>query len=232
MTISLTTPIALPTNSQFSIQFPTGVTSVSATTTPLSVNSSSVILSSGPTNTTNGLIFNTNAISINSLLVITITLRTPSVMATYSYVQLIISNGGTTYLQSLLTMSMNVNQVSAMGLTIVPSNSMAGATSSYVITLTLSIPHPSQFTVIIDLPSDAQLVITGSSCSTNCLSTITILNISSFSFVASNSNPNSTTTTNIIFTISSFINPRSTGQGLSWNVSTQTIGTPSNIISS
>lgn len=145
-TITLTCPLDLPANSTFWVEFPT-VPQIILPSQPLLVNNSAVSLISSPTLLPNSTFyFSTLQPTLRgSSLKITLTLRTPTVQGTYSFVTLRILNGGILYVASLYNMTLNVNASTNMPLTVVSNNPTAGALSSYTFTLTMIIPHPASF---------------------------------------------------------------------------------------
>ena len=75
-----------------------------------------------------------------------------------------------------------VDTVSNMPAVLTPTDPTTGAISGYTLQLTISVPHPSSFLVIINLPSDISFSTSGASCSGNCTTTITSNNLTSFQF--------------------------------------------------
>lgn len=138
------------------------------------------------------------------------------------------SNNGSNYLSTTSALYLNVNSVTSMSLTVTALTSIAGATSNYVLTLVLTIPHNTTFIVQVDVPTDTTFISTNASC-TNCIaSSLSPTNATTFTFTASN--PSGANATSIVFTLSSFTNPRSAGSSLPWGVSTKTVS-PTNLIS-
>lgn len=80
---------------------------------------------------------------------ISLSVRTPTIMSNYSFVKLTISLGGVNYLLSHNTMQLIVDRVASQAFTLAPQLSKAGASSAYLFTLTLSIPHPGTFAVYV-----------------------------------------------------------------------------------
>ena len=101
------------------------------------------------------------------------------------------------------------------------SNPTTGAVSNYILTLTLTIPHDSNFIIEVEVPTDLSFISTGSRCS-NCLnSAINFDATKKIKFTANNSSPN--TTSNLIsYTIQSFNNPRNLGNSLPFIITTMT----------
>lgn len=197
----------------------------------LKIGGSAISLANGVSanNTTNSVTFQSgNDIAKSSTVSVTIPLTTPANIGTYSYVKLTISKNSTNYISTLSTLFLNVNSVSTMTVTIVPQNSFAGALSTYLFTLFLTIPHNTTFIVQVDVPSDTKFNSANSSC-TNCLTNLTSSGTSSFYFTANN--PNGFTSQSISFTLGSFTNIGYVGTGLAWTVSTKTTS-PVNLISS
>lgn len=125
-------------------------------------------------------------------------------------------------------MVLNVNSVVSIPVTIAPTISITGATSGYTISLTLNVPHPSDFYVQIDLPSDVTFSSSGASCSGNCSSALSG-NATSLVINASNTQPASTGQLITFNLAATFVNPRSVGNAASWVVTTKSIS-PSNTI--
>ena len=113
-----------------------------------------------------------------------------------------------------------------MTVSITPNTPTAGATSSYLFTMFLTIPHGTSFIVQVDVPSDTKYLTSGSTC-TNCNASTMSPTVSSFSFVANNSGG---TASSYSFTISSFTNPRAVGNSSLWGIATKTVS-PTNLIS-
>lgn len=118
------------------------------------------------------------AVAVGDIVSITIPLKTPSNIATYSFVKLIVTNNSTGYLSSRNTLFLNVNSVSSMSMQIAPVTSIAGSVSSYTLTLFLTIPHSTSFVVQVDVPSDTSFITSSATC-TNCLSSVTPKNSTS-----------------------------------------------------
>ena len=192
-----------------------GGTPLPLSTGPLYPNSTTVTFVSGV------------QISAGSNISITITLRTPSNMGTYSFVRLIVSNSGTAYLSNRASLFLNVNSVNSMTVFITPNTATAGATSSYTFTMMLTVPHGTSFIVQVDVPSDTTYLTSGSTC-TNCSTSTLSPAASSFSFVATNAG--GTAASSYSFTINSFTNPRAVGSSRLWGIATKTVS-PTNLIS-
>ena len=186
--LTFTTSIAIPTQSTFYIEFPSGVSNINPNSNLLQVGGSPIPLANGLTtsNVTNSVTFQSgNGINTNSSVSITIPLTTPANIGTYSYVKLTISKNSANYISTLSSLFLNVNSVSNMSVTIAPQNSFAGALSTYLFTLFLTIPHNTTFIVQVDVPTDTKFHSANSSC-TNCLTSITSSGTSSFFFTANN----------------------------------------------
>jgi hypothetical protein len=112
-----------------------------------------------------------------------------------------------------------------MSVTIRPLSGMAGKTTIYQFSITMSIPHTNAFIVQVDVPADTKFITINPSCTSCNASSMTPTNSSIFSFIA-----NYTQTQAYSFNISSFINPRSVGQSLPWGIATKTVS-PTNLIS-
>jgi hypothetical protein len=145
-------------------------------------------------------------------------------MNTFPSIQLAVSHNNLTIVQSLSNMLIQVTAPGVMPATITPYYSLTGANSSYLVTLTLTIPHPSTFTVQIDVGSDTKFINGGASCTTICTN-LTPVGLNGFSVTVNNPYPNSISPVNIDLNISTFINSRNIGAGLSWNITTTTIST-------
>lgn len=197
----------------------------------LQVGGSSISLANGVTanNITNSVSFQSgNDIAKTSLVSITIPLTTPANIGTYSYVKLIISKNSTNYISTTSSLFLNVNSVSTMTVTITPLNSYAGALSTYLFALFLTIPHNTTFIVQVDVPTDTKFHSANSSC-TNCITNLTSSGTSSFYFTANN--PSGFSSQSITFTLGTFTNIGYVGTGLAWGISTKTTS-PVNLISS
>lgn len=229
--LTFTTTIAIPTSSTFYIEFPSGVSSINPNSNLLQVGGSAIPTANGVTasNVTNSVTFQSgNDIAKASSVSITIPLTTPANIGTYSYVKLTISKNSTNYISTTNSLFLNVNAVSNMTVTITPLNSFAGALSTYLFTLFLTIPHNITFIVQVDVPTDTQFHSANSSC-TNCITNITSSNTTSFYFTANN--PSGFSSQSITFTLGSFTNIGYVGTGLAWGISTKTTS-PVNLISS
>ena len=155
-------------------------------------------------------------------------IRSPSALGNYNYVTLSVSSGSTLYLQSTTAMFIAVDTVTSMPFSVTPTVDMTGATSGYTIAMTVNIPHPSSFLLIIDLPSDVAFSSAGASCLGNCTGTIASNNFTSFQFEVTN---NLTTTGhNLTFILgNTFTNPRAIGLAAQWTFTTSNIA-PTSII--
>lgn len=125
-------------------------------------------------------------------------------------------------------MVLNVNSVIAIPVTITPTSAKTGASSGYNISLTLNVPHPNNFNVQIDLPSDVTFSSSGANCTGNCSSALSG-NATSLIINASNSLPSNTSQVITFNLASTFINPRSVGNSAAWIVTTKSIS-PSDVI--
>lgn len=125
-------------------------------------------------------------------------------------------------------MVLHVNSAVAIPVTISPNNSKTGASSAYIISLTLNVPHPNNFYVQIDLPSDVAFSSSGANCSGNCSSSLSG-NATSLIINASSSLPSSTSEVITFNLASTFINPRSVNRSAAWIITTRSIS-PSNVI--
>ena len=121
-----------------------------------------------------------------------------------------------------------VDSVTSMPARLTPTNSMTGASSGYTIEMTVTVPHPTSFLLIINLPSDISFSTSGASCTGNCSGSITSNNFTSFQFQVDN-NLN-TTGHNLTFVLgSTFTNPRAIGRSADWTLTTSNIA-PTSII--
>lgn len=228
MVLTFTSTIPIPIFTNFSIEFPSNVSSIAPNTNLFAINGSAKAINGNPNTLGTVVTFVSGfAVAIGDIVSISIPLKTPSNIGTYSFVKLIVSYNSTNYLSSQNSLFLNVNAVSSMGLSLTPVTSIAGSLSSYILILYLTIPHSNSFIVQIDVPLDTTFNSTNSSC-TSCSSSIVTKNSTSIEFTAINSG--GTSATSITFTLSSFVNPRSTGSSLSWGISTKTV-TGSNLIS-
>lgn len=228
--LSFTPSVNIPTSSLFYIEFPPNITAITTNTNLLKVGTTSQSIVSGS--------LTSNAISVSFLsggqlnagssVSITIRLTTPSNIGTYSYVKLTVSNNNTNYLSNTGSLYLNVNAVSSMSVTITPLSGIAGKTTIYQFSITMSIPHNSAFIVQVDVPADTKFITTNSVCTSCNASSMSPTNSSIFSFIANNTQGTNAQTYS--FNISSFINPRSTGQSLPWGIATKTVS-PTNLIS-
>jgi hypothetical protein len=159
------------------------------------------------------------------------TLKTPANLGTYSYINLTIVKEGNIYEECVGTLQLAVTKASAVDFTLAPTGTTAamstGATTIYRFTMKTYIPHPSTFFLLISLPIDTSYIYnnTGqiSTCIGNCNSAVrtpnsTLLNITMI-------NPNSSLTS-FTFTLGNFVNPRSLGRGMLWNLSTFNVTGP------
>jgi hypothetical protein len=209
--------------STFTLIFPSEIMQITPPTQPLLVNSNYALLNSTPIPINYTVSFsNLQAITMNSSIVISISIRSPTYVATFSSIQLIVAQGNTVYFQSLNSMSIKVTAAGVMPITISPVYSITGAISPYLITLTLTIPHPSIFSVKIDVGNDCQFISGGAAC-TNICSGLTLIGNNSFTVSVNNPYPNSLSPVNIVLNITTFMNSRNIGPGLSWNVTTSTV---------
>lgn len=132
VTISLSCPLNLPANSTFYISFPANVPQLTFISNQLLLvdGATATLTSSVQVNSNNSFSFVTQqSIAKNSSLVIQLSIRSPMMLGTFSFVTLSILNNGVLYVQSLTSMLINVNTLSSMPLTIVPVSSIAGAVS-------------------------------------------------------------------------------------------------------
>lgn len=186
----------------------------------MSVNGSASLIPATPTITTTSVVFsNSDPIAAGSSVIITISIRSPSYVNTFSYVQFTVTKSGTTYMQSLTSMQIQVTTPSTMLATITPSSSLTGATTPYLITIALSIPHNASFLLQIDFATDVQFVNNVTSCAGVCASLNAVSN--TLKVTINNPSPNTITST-LSLTITSFVNPRTTGAGSVWTFSTFT----------
>jgi len=151
-------------------------------------------------------------------------------MGSFNYIVLRVQKGSTVYMESATSMYLYVNTVVSLPIGLTAVNSIAGATSGYTISMTLSVPHPSSFYVQVDLPGDVGYTSSAASCSGNCSSSITgTSNFTSFIITATNSQPTQTNQVVTFNLAAAFTNARSVGTSLPWNFTTKTI-TPTNTI--
>lgn len=167
-------------------------------------------------------------IGVNSVVVITSSILTPSTMNSFTYVILRIRKNGVLYIESANSMVLNVNSVVNIPVTITPTNPKTGIISGYTIVLTLNVPHPNNFYVQIDLPSDVSFSSSGANCTGNCSLALSG-NATSIVINASNSMSSSTGQQITLGLGATFINPRSIGNTAAWIITTKSIS-PSNII--
>lgn len=121
-------------------------------------------------------------------------------------------------------MTIPVTSPGVMPITITPYNSITGATTSYLITMTLSIPHPNPFTLEVAAGTDTQFISGGATCTSICTG-ISALGSNGFTVTVNNPYPNSTSPVNIDLNISNFKNSRNIGAGLAWTLTTKTSST-------
>lgn len=144
-TLSLNTSIDIPSGSIIYVEYPTQASSLSVSATPLQVNglnrTAAPVISSNNSYT----VTTASAITANSTIMLSATIRSPSSMASYQYVKIIISFGSTVYLSSTNTIEMLVDSVSGLAATITPNPAVAGAKAAYTINMAISVPHPSTF---------------------------------------------------------------------------------------
>jgi len=153
-------------------------------------------------------------------------------MGTYDYVIVRITVSSTLYILSNSAMSLAVDSVSSMPVTITPAIPKTGETSAYTIDMTVTVPHPLSFLVRVTLPSDVRFTISGASCTGNCSSTVTSLNSSAFQLTASDSQSGNTGH-NLTFTLAAtFTNPRAMGASSLWSILTATSSPSSTITTS
>ncbi len=125
-------------------------------------------------------------------------------------------------------MALNVNSVVNIPVTITPSNPKTGIVSAYTILLTLNVPHPNNFYVQIDLPSDVSFSSSGANCTGNCSLSLSG-NATSLVVNASNTLPSNTGQQITLNLGATFTNPRSIGNAAKWLITTKSIS-PSNTI--
>lgn len=220
--ISFTTPVALPASSTFTLTFPGEVSQLSPSSQPLIVGGSFVLLSSTPITSGSTVNFsNYYAVGIGSAIVITLSIRAPTYVATFASIELRVKQGNLTYITSTNRMPFQVVTPANMPVTVSPLTSITGIISPYTITLTLTIPHPLNFNIRVDAGSDTAFVSVGSTCSSPCTS-VTLIGSNSLMLSINNPYANSATPMNIAFNVSSFVNPRSVGSGSLWNFTTRT----------
>ena len=227
-TITFTTRISIPSGSSIYVEFPAAASNITFSSTPLSVNSS-VASTTAVNNNNNSFTLTTIAdIGVNSIVVITSGILTPSTMNSFTYVILRIKKNGVLYIESANSMVLNVNSVVNIPVTITPSNPKTGVVSAYTIVLTLNVPHPSNFYIQIDLPSDVSFSSSGADCTGNC-SLALAGNATSLIINSSNSLPSSTGQLITLNLGATFTNPRSIGNAAAWIITTKSIS-PSNTI--
>ena len=221
LNISLSTPIPLPANSNFSLSFPAELSQLTCSAQPLFINGIQQAISNLLINSTANTISFTRstAITVNSMLVVAITFRSPALLNTYYYVNLQINNT-VPYIQCLNQLTINVNISSTMPASIVALTPTTAQQSSYNITLTYTVPHPATFYLSIDLPSDTTYVAAVGLCSPNCSVSGFASNGSQVTLAINNPNPNSTTIFTQTYTVSTFINRRFVAAGASANITT------------
>lgn len=223
--MTFTSPVSIPALSVFTLVLPTEVTQITPPTQPLLANGAKVLLNGNPTTSGSTVTFtNMNTIAIGSNLVITLSIRTPNYMKTFSFIQLSVSQNSTYLFQSLSSMAIPVTNPGVMPVAITPYNSITGAPTSYLITLTLSIPHPGTFTLEVAAGTDTQFISGGATCTSICTG-ISPLGANGFTVTVNNPFANSTSPVNIDLNISSFKNSRNIGTGLIWTLITKTSST-------
>ncbi len=202
--ISFVSPVEIPALSTFLLTFPSDVTQITAASQSLTVNSSSALLNSTPTTTGSTVTFyNAQIIALGSSLTITLSLRSPTYVQTFAYVQLLVSQNSAVYIQSLATMTIQVTLPGVMPVSIEPADPITGGNSSYQITLTLTIPHPSIFTTIVDFGSDVKFNSVGATCTSATLcNSLSAIGNNTLTFSVNNPSPNSTSPVNLVFTLS------------------------------
>jgi hypothetical protein len=139
--------VNIPTSSNFSIEFPSGVSLISANSDLLKNGGTALPVGSLGASSTIVSFVSGTPITAGSAITIAITLTTPSNQGTYSYVKLIVSKSGTNYLSNTASLYLNVNAVKSMTVSITPNTPTAGATSSYLFNMFLTIPHGTSFIV-------------------------------------------------------------------------------------
>lgn len=223
--MSFMSPVDIPALSVFNLVFPTEVTQITPPTQPLLSNGANVLLNGNPITSGSTVTFiNMNTISIGSNLIITLSIRTPNYMNTFPYIQLSVSQNSNYLFQSLSSMTISVTSPGVMPVTITPFSPITGAITSYLITITLSIPHPTPFILQVTVGNDTQFISGGATCTSICTG-ITPLGSNGFTVTVNNPYPNSTSPVNIDLNISSFKNSRNIGTGLAWTIITQTSST-------
>jgi len=221
MNISLNIPIPLPANSNFTLTFPGELSQLTCGAQPLFINGTQQPISNLVINSTaNSISFTRgSAIAINSNLLIAVSFRSPSLLNTYYYVNLIINNT-VPYIQCLNQLSVNVNIPSTMPVGIVALTPTTAQQSSYNITITYTVPHPGMFYLSIDLPSDTTYVAAVGLCSPNCSVSGFTSNGSQVTLTINNPNANSTIIFTQTYTVSTFVNRRFVAAGTAANIST------------
>jgi hypothetical protein len=220
-------PLTIPALSTFTITFPTDITQITPPTQPLLINGTLALLKDNPITSGSTVTFtNLQAIALGSSLIITLSIRTPNYMKTFPSIQLSVNQNSSILFQSLSSMTIPVTSPGTMPVAITPYYSLTGATSSCLITLTLSIPHPGTFTLEVAAGTDTKFITGGATCTSIC-SGLSPLGANGFSVTINNPYPNSTSPANIDLNISSFINSRNIGAGLVWTIATKTTSTDS-----
>lgn len=231
-TLAFTTSVDLPSGCSIYVEYPSAASNLAITSTPLKINNVTASTSPGAANGNNSYnVVTGTAINVNSDLLLSANITSPSVMDTYSFVKVIIYKGSTVYLSSTNSITMLVSTVNSISVTLLPSPAMAGSTASYSITLAITVPHPANFYLEAYLPGDVSYASTGSSCSGACNSTVSSSNSSYFKVNVTNSAPSSTGHTLTLVLTATFTNPRAVGAGMLWNLTTSTIS-PANLITS
>lgn len=220
--ISFTSPINIPSLSDFTVIVPSDLTQFTSPIQPLLIDSSSVLLSVSPTflNSTTLTFSNTNAIGIGKAVSIQISFFSPVILRSYPSINLYISKNGTNFISSLNSMPVTVNALSSMPVSISPDVSITGSLSAYTITLTLSIPHSSFFNIRVQVATDT-IIQNNMSCLSLCSGVL--IGTNSFSATVSNPYPNSISSQNIDIRVSALKNSRNIGPGSPWNITTYTI---------
>ena len=195
----------------------------------LSVNSGMALLNGTPTSSGSIVTFvNLQAIPITSNVVISMSIISPNYVNVFPSIQLTATQGTSTFFQSTSSMPISVTVPGVMPVTITPYYPLTGATSSYLITITLTIPHSDTFTLDVSAATDTFFISSAASCTSSC-SNLLLSGANGFTVTINNPYPNSTAAVNIPLNFTHFSNSRNIGQGLPWTIITK--NTANNIIS-
>lgn len=141
-------------------------------------------------------------------------------MGSYSFVTYTVEKSGLLYINSTEELVFVVDTPAEMLISLTPKDQTVSAVCDYILNITYTVPHPSTFRVVVDLPTDTTFIPSASACTPDCLITGTNPSATQLTLLISN-HPNSSLLVTSSLTLTSLRNRRFVGS-LTANITTKT----------